>query len=79
MTQGMSRFYTIGDLRRCLLIAALVGTILVAINLGPGIFLEPRGDLVTAIRTALNYVVPFSVASVSALLANRARAKVESL
>ncbi|MCA1813183.1 MAG: hypothetical protein LC624_04435 [Halobacteriales archaeon] len=66
--------YTWADLRRSLVISAVVGTILVSINQGPRAFLAPPAEVVVLSRMLLNYVVPFSVASVSALLANRARA-----
>ena len=68
----MFDLYGPSDLKRCLLISAIVGTLLVSINQGPGFFVAPRGELLVLLRVALNYVVPFSVASVSALMANRA-------
>ncbi len=68
----MSASYGSKDLKRCLLISAIVGTILVSINQGPAFFLALRGDLDTLARVVLNYIVPFSVASVSAITANRA-------
>jgi hypothetical protein len=63
------------DLKRCTAIALVVGTILVSINQGLGAFVEPPPSALVAARMALNYCVPFSVASVSAVLANRARGR----
>ena len=60
--------YLSNDLKRCLLISAVVGTILVSINQGPPFFLAGRA----LVRVLMNYVVPFSVASMSAIMANRA-------
>ena len=68
----MFELYTIRDLKRCLVISAVVGTILVSINQGPPFFLAPLGNPVLLGRAALNYLVPFTVASVSAWMANRA-------
>ncbi len=69
----MFELYSIRDLKRCLVISAVVGTILVSINQGPGFFLTYPGNPVLLGRAGLNYVVPFTVASVSAWMANRAR------
>ncbi|MGI0149247.1 MAG: nitrate/nitrite transporter NrtS [Thermoplasmata archaeon] len=68
----MSEVYGARDLKRCLLISAVVGTVLVSINQGPAFFLAPQADLAHLGRAGLNYVVPFTVASVSAWMANRA-------
>lgn len=68
----MSADYRPRDLRRCLLISAMVGTVLVSINQGPAFFLSPLRDATPLGRVALNYLVPFTVASVSAWMANRA-------
>ena len=68
----MSKSYGSKDLKRCLLISAVVGTTLVSINQGPAFFLAPRSDLDTLARVVLNYLVPFSVASIGAIMANRA-------
>ena len=68
----MSELYGSSSLKRCLLISAIVGTILVSINQGPAFFLAPRGGLDLLARVVLNYLVPFSVASVTAVMANRA-------
>lgn len=65
----MSATYGLSDLKRCLVISAVVGTVLVSINQGPEFFLAPRADALG--RVGLNYLVPFSVASVSAWMANR--------
>lgn len=74
----MSDLYSSVDLKRCLLISAVVGTILVSINQGPAFFLAPQGGLDTLARVLLNYLVPFSVATVSAMMANRAHGKESS-
>jgi len=68
----MSELYSSNDLKRCLLISAIVGTILVSINQGPAFFLAPHGDLETLARVVLNYIVPFSVATISAMMSSRA-------
>ena len=67
----MSEAYGARDLKRCLLISAVVGTVLVSINQGLAFFLAPQADLALLGRAGLNYVVPFTVASVSAWMANR--------
>lgn len=69
----MARLYDGREVGHSVIIAAVVGTILVTINQGPGAFVSPPSDAVTWGRMALNYAVPFTVASVSAILANRAR------
>ena len=68
----MSGDYGIRDLKRCLLICAVVGTVLVSINQGPTFFLAPSADPAVLGRVGLNYLVPFTVGSVSAWMANRA-------
>jgi len=68
----MFDLYDIRDLKRCLVISAVVGTILVSINQGPAFFLAPLGNPGLLGRAGLNYLVPFTVASVSAWMANRA-------
>lgn len=68
----MAEDYLVRDLKRCLLISALVGTVLVSINQGPTFFLAPSTDPSVLGRVGLNYLVPFTVASVSAWMANRA-------
>ena len=72
---SVSELYGSNELKRCLLICGVVGTILVSINQGPAFFLAPRADLSVLARVVLNYVVPFSVASISAMTANRAHRK----
>ncbi len=68
----MSELYCSNDLKRCLLISAVVGTILVSINQGPAFFVARQGGPDTLVRVLMNYIVPFSVASMSAIMANRA-------
>jgi len=74
----MSELYGSNDLKRRLLISAVVGTILVSINQGPAVFLARQGGLDTLVWVLMNYIVPFSVASTSAIMANRAHLR-ESL
>ena len=62
--------YSRRDLARCLVISLIVGTALVGINVRPQV---PGVEGPDAGRIALNYLVPFLVASASAILANRAR------
>lgn len=71
----MPRLYTRDDLARCLAICGIVGVALVSINQGPAALVAPPPDAATRLRMLLNFAVPFTVASVSALLANRARAR----
>ena len=71
----MSNVYGVSDLKRCLAISAIVGTVLVSINQGPAFFLAPLANLPLLGRVGLNYAVPFTVASVSSWMANRARAR----
>jgi hypothetical protein len=53
-------------LRRCLVVAAVVGTILTAVNLGDVIW---RGaiDLPVVLKIGANYVIPFVVSNVGAM------------
>ena len=60
--------YTRRDLGRCLIIALVVGTALVIINVRP-----VAGEGPDLARIFVNYLVPFLVASSSAMLANAAR------
>jgi hypothetical protein len=69
----LPRSYTLHDLRRCLSICAIVGFVLVSMNQGPQAFWSPPSTLGQLTRIALNFAVPFVVASVSAVLANRHR------
>lgn len=69
----MSHSYTRRDLERCLLISAVVGVVLVGINQGPQALVSSPSSLERLTRIALDFVVPFVVASVSAVLANRPR------
>jgi hypothetical protein len=62
--------YSRRDFIRCLIIALVVGTALVLINVRPAPGEGPDGG-----RIVLNYTVPFIVASSSAILANHARVK----
>ena len=57
-------------LRRCLAIAAVVGTILFAIN---QLDVVVRGDATAAVwvKSAVTYVVPFCVSSAGVLVASR--------
>ena len=62
--------YSRRDFARCVVISLIVGTALVGINVRPQL---PGVEGPDAARILLNYVVPFLVASASAVLANRAR------
>ena len=53
-------------LRRCALIAAVVGTTLSAVNQGEAIY-EGRVDVKLAARLAANYLVPFIVSNLGAM------------
>jgi hypothetical protein len=61
-------------LRRTLLIALVVGTVLTAINQLDVIL---RGDVTsaTAVKSALNYVVPFIVSNLGLLTGRRERTR----
>ncbi len=63
--------FATADLLRSLGIAAAVVSLLVAINLGPTVLLQPWSEPAAAGRYALDFVTPFLVASLGALLANR--------
>ena len=63
--------YGLADAGHSLLIAAVVGSILVAINLGVGPLLRPWEYPEKGVQWALDYLTPFLVASLGAVLANR--------
>ena len=63
--------YSRSDVLHGLVIAAAVGSILVAINLGPSTLLRPWEFPAESSRLALDYLTPFLVASLGAVLANR--------
>lgn len=65
--------YAQGDLRRSLLITAAVGSLLILINFGPVLVARAGALHPPAWQLALNYIVPFAVASLSAVWANRQR------
>lgn len=56
--------------KRCLVIAVSVGTILTLINQGD-VLLAGNIDQRVALKTVLNYVVPFIVSNLGALSATR--------
>lgn len=58
-------------LRRTVVIAALVGTLLTAINLGD-VIVDGRATSGTLVKVALNYLVPFVVSNLGLLSARRA-------
>ncbi len=62
--------YSRRDFVRCMVISLIVGTALVGINVRPQV---PGLEGPDPARILLNYMVPFLVASGSAILANRAR------
>jgi hypothetical protein len=62
-----------GNLRRAVIIAVVVGTILVLINHGDHIEQEPVCDGFF-LKSGLSYVVPFLVSMVSGVLSSRERA-----
>jgi hypothetical protein len=66
----MPSWYGWRDLRRCFVICAVVGSALVSINMGPQALISPPPGTAERARMALNFAVPFTVASASALLAN---------
>lgn len=67
------RVYSAGDASRSLAVAAIVGTILVLVNQGPDAYVLMWTQAPIAARIVANYLIPFTVASMSAALANRAR------
>jgi hypothetical protein len=69
-TAESNGLYSRRDFIRCLIIALVVGTALVLINVRPAPGEGPDGG-----RIALNYAVPFIVSTSSAILANHARVK----
>lgn len=58
--------------RRALIVAAIVGTILLAINQGD-VLLAGQLSTLVAVKIGLTYVVPFSVSTYSSLAASRLR------
>ena len=56
-------------MKRWGLISAVVGTILVLINKRPAFFLAPQANLYPLARVVLNYMVPFPVATIRAMMA----------
>ena len=63
--------YSRSDIVHGLVISAVVGSLLTAINLGPLMLVRPWDFPAEAPRIALDYLIPFTVASLGALLANR--------
>lgn len=63
--------YSRSDILHGLVIAAAVGSLLTAINLGPLMLVRPWDFPAEAPRFALDYLIPFLVASLGAILANR--------
>ncbi|MGI8804629.1 MAG: nitrate/nitrite transporter NrtS [Thermoleophilaceae bacterium] len=57
-------------LRRTVVIAALVGTLLTAINLGD-VIVDGRTTSGTLVKAVLNYLVPFVVSNLGLLSARR--------
>ena len=63
--------YSSSDALHGVAIAAAVGSILAAINLGPTTVLRPWDFPAETLRLGLDYLAPFLVASLGAVLANR--------
>lgn len=59
-------------MRRTLLVALVVGTLLTVINQGDRI-LDGDVDAVASLRIAANFVIPFCVSSIGFISARRAR------
>jgi len=72
------RLYGRTDFGRSLAIAVVVGLTLFFINTRPGAFAASPVDPADIARAILNFLVPFTVASVSVMLANRHRYHVAS-
>ncbi|MGE3601664.1 MAG: hypothetical protein AB7N70_39690 [Dehalococcoidia bacterium] len=53
-------------LRRCLIVAAVVGTVLTAVNLGDVIW-QGAVDLRVALKIVANFLVPFVVSNLGAM------------
>ena len=70
--EGFRLWFAPATLRKTMMIAAIVGTLLSLINQGSVIF---GGDATAAtwVRVGLNYVVPFCVSSIGFLSATRSR------
>ena len=69
--QSIARLFK-SNLKRALMMSAVVGTILVLINHGDHIEREPMCDYFF-LKGFLSYLVPFVVSIVSAMLAARSR------
>lgn len=63
--------YSRADFTRSLLIAGVVGLFLIIVNEGPDALLGLTTDPKPHLRTFLDILIPFLVASASAILANR--------
>jgi hypothetical protein len=70
--EGFKLWFAPATLRKTLVIAAVVGTLLSAINQG-SVITGGNATTATWIRVALNYVVPFCVSSIGYLSATRVR------
>ena len=63
------KFYGVGDLRRALLLCALVGTWLVVVNQGSELAAGRQG-LTLYVRIILDYATPFAVSSFTGVMRN---------
>jgi hypothetical protein len=70
--EALRLWFAPATLRRTLLIAAVVGTILSAINQG-SVIAGGHATVATWLRVAANYFVPFCVSSTGFLAASRSR------
>ena len=70
--EAVRLWFAPATLRKTLVIAAIVGTLLSAINQG-SVIASGGATTATWIRVGLNYIVPFCVSSVGFLSATRVR------
>lgn len=63
--------YALSDVFHGLIIAVVIGSVLVAVNLGPSTLVRPWDFPGEFLRWMLDYLTPFLVASLGAVLANR--------
>ncbi len=69
----MTILYTISDLRRAILLSAIVGSWLVSFNQGSAILAGEFGSFLY-LKIFLDYCTPFTVSSITGILRNRSDA-----
>jgi hypothetical protein len=70
-------FYRRADIKRAILICAIVGSWLVAFNQGSAILAGGAFPIILYIRIFLDYATPFTVSSVTSIMRNRSDRLIE--